>query len=402
MRPRRTAVGQQRICLVTETYPPEINGVSLTLARLTEGLRQQGYDVLLVRPRQKSSIQGESALGDPSVTLVPGIPLPGYRGLRCGLPAGAALTRLWSQQRPHAVYVATEGPLGWSAVQAARRLAIPVFSGFHTNFHSYSKHYHAGWLRDLILWYLCRFHTRTNGTVVSTPQLRDRLRLKGVKNVTVLDRGVDSRLFSPERRSLELRRAWHATESDVVVLYVGRLAPEKNLALAVESYRAMQRLNDRVNFVIVGDGPQRTALQKNYPDLIFCGQLTGEQLAQHYASADVFLFPSETETFGNVILEAMASGLAVVAYDHAAAGLHITNGANGILVPFGNRRAFIDAAARLPNRSGSLSKMRRQAREHAASLDWRGVVEQFAALLLGETSAVDARHNSKSVRTAPV
>ena len=189
-----------------------------------------------------------------------------------------------------------------------------------------------------------------------------------------------------------------------MALYVGRLAPEKNLNLAIESYRAMQRVNATVKFVLVGDGPLRAALQKKHPDLIFCGMRTGERLAEHYASADVFLFPSETETFGNVTLEALASGLAVVAYDYAAARLHIKNGVNGILVPYGEALAFVDAAAKLARAPQALADMRQQARQHAAYLDWQGVIKRFAAFLLGDPArlpSVTSDRKAESIETMP-
>jgi glycosyltransferase involved in cell wall biosynthesis len=327
------------------------------------------------------------------VTLVPALSLPTYKELNLGLPVGSVLRRSWMQRRPDVVYVATEGPLGWSGVRAARRLGIPVFSGFHTNFHSYSQHYHMGWLDFLILRYLCRFHNRTFGTLVSSADLRERLQALGLKNVSVLGRGVDSRLFRPERRVAALRRMWRASDNDLVVLYVGRVAAEKNLGLAIESYRAMQRVNPAVKFVIVGDGPLRAALQKKHPDLIFCGVHKDKELAKRYASADVFLFPSETETFGNVTLEAMASGLVVVAYDYAAARMHITDGQTGVLVPYGQSPAFVGAATKLARVPQSLAKIRRQAREYAATLDWSYVVERFAKILMG---ALQQDHNASA------
>ena len=203
----------------------------------------------------------------------------------------------WRMLRPagrHAqtsLATATQGPLGWSAARIAQRLQIPIFSGFHTNFHSYSEHYRLGWLEPMILRYLRMFHNRTRGTLVPS--------------------------------------------DDLAVLYVGRLAPEKNLNLAIQAYRAMQQSNTTttLKFILVGDGPLSTRLQKDHPDLVSCGVQTGEQLAAYYASADIFLFPSHTETFGNVTLEAMASGLAVVAYDYAAAKMHITHNKTGVLVP---------------------------------------------------------------------
>lgn len=378
-----TASTQRHICLVTETYPPEVNGVASTLGHLVKGLRAQGHEVSLVRPRQ----QMPERLGDdcdPQVTLVRGLPLPTYKGLQFGVPASGLLRRSWTQQRPDVVYVATEGPLGWSAVRTAQRLGIPVFSGFHTNFHSYSKHYrYISWLQPVILRYLRKFHNRTSGTLVPSIDLRDRLQTLGFHNVSAVGRGVDSRLFTPERRCHELRRQWGATENDLVVLYVGRVAPEKNLGLALEAYRAMQRFSDSMKFVVVGDGPLHAALQKKHTDLIFRGVHTGERLAKHYASADVFLFPSETETFGLVTLEAMASGLAVVAYDYAAARMHITHGETGVLAPYGDAKAFVDLAAKLAREPQSFCKIRRQAREYVAAIDWRPIVERFATLLMG-------------------
>ena len=389
----RADAATRQICIVSETYAPEVNGVALTLARLIDGLRQQGHSVSIVRPRQRSFDRAGHGY-DLRETLVHGLPLPGYRGLHVGLPASGALQRCWRQQRPYVVYVATEGPLGWSAVRAARRLNIPIFSGFHTNFDSYSKHYHAAWLRFLILRYLCWFHDRTSGTFVPSIDLRERLQNLGLRNVSVLGRGVDSALFTPKCRCTALRRMWGVSENDLAVLYVGRVAPEKNLGLAIESYRAMQRVGGAMKFVIVGDGPQRAALQTKHSDLIFCGVHTGEELARHYASADIFLFPSETETFGNVTLEAMASGLVVVAYDYAAAHLHISHNETGVLAPYGKSQNFIDAAVTLACAPQSLSKIRRQAREHAATVDWQRVVKRFAALLIGGAEA-DHRANSE-------
>ena len=282
--------GKPHICVVTETYPPEVNGVALTLARLLNGLRKRGHTVSLVRPRHKRGERTDNAADFP-MTLVPSVPLPGYDGLHLGLPANRLLRQNWARQRPDAVYVATEGPLGLSAVRAARRLGIPVFSGFHTNFHSYSRHYRLGWLQPVVLRYLRWFHNRTRGTLVPNLALRDRLQDLGFQNVSVLGRGVDAQLFNPQHRSADLRRKWRAAPGDPVVLYVGRVAPEKNIELAIIAFRAMQRRNRAAKLIIVGDGPLAAKLRQKHPDLNFEGLRHGEQLAACYASADIFLFP---------------------------------------------------------------------------------------------------------------
>jgi len=266
-------------------------------------------------------------------------------------------------------------------VRTARRLGVPVFSGFHTSFHAYARHYGVGWLQSLALRYLRRLHNQTSGTLVANGELRDRLHALGFANLRVIGRGVDCGLFSPERRRGELRRAWGASDDDLVAIHVGRLAPEKNLPLAIDAYRAMQRTAGARALVVVGDGPLRASLEGAHPDVRFGGMRRGTDLAAHYASADVFLFRSESETFGNVTLEAMASGLAVVAYDYAAARMHISHGETGMLAPCGASRAFVDHAVALARSPAALERMRRRARAHATGVDWQNVVDRFETIL---------------------
>ncbi len=372
--------------VVTETYPPEINGVAMTVGRLVDEMTRRGHRIQLVRPRQGDSDAAADILDeafDPplTTTLVSGVTMPWYRELRLGLPAGQRLRQLWRRERPDVLYVATEGLLGWSAIREAARQNIPVISGFHTNFHSYSQHYQIGFLQRPIYDYLRRLHNRTACTLVPTEAQRKTLLADQFRNVEVLGRGVDSRLFSPARRNEDLRRAWGLGRRDQAVLYVGRLAAEKNLPLAVHAFRAMRERNPNLRLIIVGDGPFYQELYANERDVIFCGVQTGVQLAEHYASADIFLFPSETETFGNVTLEAMASGLAVVAFDYAAAHLHIEPGQEGLLVPLGEHDAFIATAAALTEQPERVEQLSIAARRKAQRLDWQGVADRFEWLL---------------------
>ena len=210
-RSQPVASSQPHICVVTETYPPEINGVALTLAHLVNGLLARGHTVSVVCPNQGTS-DGFGRGSYSEITQVRGLPLPGYHGLQFGVPAARLLRRFWRNRPPAVLYVATEGPLGWSAVRAARREGIPIVSGFHTNFHNYCKHYRVGWLQHLALRYLRWFHNQTACTVVSNEELRDRLQAAGISNVSILERGVDSQLFAPQRRCTELRREWGVSD----------------------------------------------------------------------------------------------------------------------------------------------------------------------------------------------
>jgi len=198
-----------RIGIVTETYPPEINGVALTIARWIEGLRQRGHSVHLVRVRQREEDAPPAA--DSLDTLqLPGFRIPGYPQLQGGWPAHGVLLAHWRRRRPDLIHVVTEGPLGYSALRAARRLGIPVSTSFHTQFHGYSRHYHLGWLATLIVAYLRHFHNQGVQTLVPTVELAEQLQALGFLRTQVLARGVDIRLFSPQRRDPALRAHWNA------------------------------------------------------------------------------------------------------------------------------------------------------------------------------------------------
>ena len=368
LRPRRSLL----VAVVSETYSPEVNGVALTTERLVQGLVECGHRVQLIRPIQAGETRSPLTRdGDAlSVTAVPGMKIPLYRHLQLGLPARRTLARLWRQERPDAVHIVTEGPLGVSALRLSRELGLAVSSGFHTNFQNYSRYYRLGFLQNRIVSYLRWFHNRCQCTLVPTEELREELARQGFRNLRLLARGVDTGLFSPARQDATLRERWGVGPGQLAVLHVGRLAAEKNLQLAVAAFDGIRREHPGARFVLVGDGPLAGSLRKSRPDFVFCGTRHGEDLAAHYASADLFLFPSLTETFGNVTLEAMASGLAVVAFDYAAARQHIVQGRSGIRVACGEETAFVAAACRLSRWPEQLRSLGREARRTAEVLDW--------------------------------
>jgi len=388
----RVSLRPLRIAFVTETYPPEVNGVAMTLAALVRRLQVRHHQIELIRPRQDhekvdqqlQSTDGSVALdGSPAIreVLVRGMRIPRYTQLRMGLPAKGVLLRAWLTQRPDVVHIATEGPLCWSALQAARALKLPVSTDFRTNFHAYSGHYGMRWLNKIVIAYLRQFHNLADRTTVPTKTLMGELAACGFERLVVIARGIDAERFDPRHRCMALRQRWGLSPDDLAVLYVGRLAPEKNLDLLVQAFEAIARVNPRAHLILVGDGPMRPALQARLPKALFCGQQMGHDLARSYASADLFLFPSKTETFGNVTVEAMASGLPVVAFADGAALELIRPGQNGASVALDDDAGYVSAATQLAVDSDTCRALGAVARETALQLDWETIVDRFEVVI---------------------
>jgi glycosyltransferase involved in cell wall biosynthesis len=370
-----------RIAMVTETYPPEVNGVARTIGLMAEGLEKRGHAIQLVRPRQNGH---DHATDRPTFAEVlrPGIPIPRYTQLKMGMPSGRVLARAWREQRPDIVHIATEGPLGWSALSVARRLGIPVATDFHTNFHTYMRDYGMAWLQHPVAAFLRSFHNKAACTMVPTREMAEDLAAIRFERLRVVGRGVNPAVFSPERRSSELRATWGAADDTPVALCVSRFAHEKNFALVIQAYEAMRRIRDDVKLVLVGDGPLADELRRKNVGYVIAGRKVNGELSRHYASADIFLFPSMSETWGNVTIEAMASGLGVVAYDYAAAREVIRHGESGLLAPFGEAKAFIAHAEHLAHDPQLARTLGRAARKVAEQVTWERIVADFEAVLL--------------------
>ena len=377
-----------RIAYVTETYPPELNGVSLTVAHTVDHLRERGHALQLIRPQQR----GEGGRDDALEWRTAGYPIPVYPELRFGVARREALRLRLERSGAELVHLATPGPLAWAALAAARSLGLAVTSDFRTNFHHYSRYYRFGLLAPLLLGGLRRFHNRSQRTFVPTEATRRELAARGFDNLAVVGRGVDAKRFTPARRSTELRSRWRAGAAPVL-LTVGRVAAEKNVELALRAFEAVRKSHPDVRLIVVGDGPLRQRLEATHPDARFVGVQRGEALAVTYASADLFLFPSLSDTFGNVTLEALASGLPVVAFDVAAAAEHVVDRQSGVLVVPGDESAFIEAVRSLANAPESLAPMRDAARVAGCAARWDEVLGRFEN---GLRTSIETLHGGAS------
>jgi glycosyltransferase involved in cell wall biosynthesis len=309
-----------------------------------------------------------------------------YPEVRFGWALPSTLAARFKASQPDIVHVVTPGPLCCAEVSAAKKLGIVATSDFRTNFHQYAGYYGLGWLESTIGNYLRWFHNRTQCSFVPTQSTRLSLQREGFEGLAVVGRGVDLDRFSPERRSAALRAQW-GSQGGPVLLYGGRLAAEKNVELALRAARRAAEQVPGAQTIVVGDGPRRRFLEREFPEARFVGMQTGDALAMHYASADLFLFPSLSDTFGNVTLEALASGLPVVAFNLAAAAEFVTDGASGRRIEPGSENTFIDATCRLASDARALEAMRWNARSAALGATWPAALAKFEQRLLETVDA---------------
>lgn len=361
-----------RISLVTETYLPQVNGVSRTLDRLVNYCAEQGDRVQLLIPSYK----------DNPTRIPPGVEksewsslaLPFYREVLLPLTTVARVERILADFRPDLVHIATEGPLGRAALLAARRLCLPTVSSYHTNFAQYLENYHAGILAPLCWRYLRWFHNATLATFCPTPSTQRLLEDRGFRNVEIWSRGVDSHRFHPGKRDDELRRALGVGPDDILATYAGRIASEKNLEMLLQAWR---RLPCHANqfLLFIGDGPLRERLEaESDARVIFVGYRFGEELARLYASSDLFVFPSLSETFGNVILEAMASGLPVVGFNVQGPKDIIDNNSTGVFADRISAEALSLAMRKLLVDHERRRELGRNARDYSITQTWQDIM----------------------------
>lgn len=368
-----------RVLYCTDTYPPQVNGVSVVTALSVAGLRERGWDVHVVEPKYPDD---DLAATDADMTSLPSMPLPLYPDVRLVLPNYAAVRDAIDRFKPDLVHCATEFIVGRVGQIAAARSGTPMVTSYHTDFSRYMTSYGVPWLAKPVARYLARFHLRARRTFTPSKASRGDLVKLGISDVVVWGCGVDAERFNPARRSQELR-ATLGIDGAFTFLYVGRLAAEKGVDVVVEAYRRAesQLPKGSVRLVIAGAGPEEKRLRGNAPPgTVFLGFLErNTALPQLYASADAFAFASTTETLGLVVLEAMASGLTVLATPAGGVAEHMRDGENGIAYPANDIDACAAAMVRLAT-DGSLSlKLRGGARRTAEALTWSAELDRLDA-----------------------
>ena len=365
-----------RIAYFSDTFFPQINGVSNTLSYLQKYLDQNKIEYQFHVPDYE--VAGLKA--DPRIKRSKGIPLPDYSDCRLTLPWLPRLSGFMDAFKPDLIHLATEFGIGVMGRYYARSRRIPIVSSYHTNIDQYINYYPSlSPLKGNIDGYFKWFHRRSRRIFVPTDDTKGRLQSIGYSNLAIWSRGIDMELFSESKRA-DAFRFRYGLEGRTVVLYVGRVAAEKDLEILPETMKRVQARHTNAVLVVTGDGPFLPTLKAEAPEgTVFTGFLRGEQLAQAYASSDIFITPSTTETFGNVALEAMASGLPVVAANAGGLQNIIRHGYNGYLCTPRDAQGFADAISRLVCKLALAKEMGQHAVETAKERSWESVFDQLFA-----------------------
>jgi phosphatidylinositol alpha 1,6-mannosyltransferase len=375
-----------RVLFCTDTYPPQVNGVSVVTALSVSGLSRLGWRCAVVAPRYPAATHaawtdyGQADGGPIELVSLPSIPLPGYSEVRLVLPRPAPVHQLVERFRPDLVHCATEFTVGRMGQLAAARAKIPLVSSYHTDFSRYAESYGKSWLQGTVSSYLGRFHRRSRRIYTPSTVSREDLMRLNVSDVEVWGRGVDAELFHPGRRSRETRHQLGLGDR-FTFLYVGRLAPEKRPEQIVEAFRLASAVvpAGTIQLVIAGTGPLEAQLRAAAPpDVMFLGFLDrGDRLPDLYANCDAFVFASITETLGLVVLEAMASGLPVVAAPAGGVRDHLRHDENGLAYPPTSVEAMAQAMVRLVAEDGLAQRLSGGARRTAEELTWEREMERL-------------------------
>jgi Glycosyltransferase len=359
-----------RIAIITETFLPSTDGIVTRLCETIRWLRLHGHQVMVIAP--------DLGVHEFEGAIVKGIPahlLFFYRTKRFALPSPRVRGYLGTFQ-PDIVHVVNPALVGLSGIHYASRLGYPLIASYHTDVAKYMDYYHLGWFKPLMWHYFRSMHNKAEMNLCTSKTVEDELDRRGFKNVHLWMRGVDPEMFHPNKKSNIVREKITRGHPDrTVLLYVGRLAAEKQIERIKEALDASPDLW----LVLTGDGPYRSELETifQHANVTFTGFLHGEALARVYASADIFAFPSTTETLGLVILEAMASGLPVIAADSGPSREQIQSGENGLLYHPDAPGDFAHKVMSLKPGTADFVRMQANARQTSMSLGWSHASEQL-------------------------
>lgn len=374
-----------RIAIFTDTYLPQVNGVTHTLSKLQAYLIEEGHDYKLFAPDYGKEKEHLTA---PSVVRFKSILFPPYPECRISLPFYTAITKEVSDFQPDLIHIVTPLGIGLTGLKYGKKHKLPIVASFHTNFDAYLKYYKLDLFEDLLWKFFKKFHDQCLLNFCPSNDTMEALSSKGIKDLRLWTRGIDTSHFSPSNYSEDFldthsysRRTPYKknAKEPIRFLYTGRVSLEKDLDILLQaSHRINRKYKTQIEFIIVGDGPYKKQMMALAPDnMTFTGYLKGQELYESYASCDVFAFPSATETLGNVVLEAMASGLPVIAVNSGGVKDNVHPNYNGILARPRDVESFTDAIEELILHPERRQAYKHNALEYVKSRTWDAIFDQL-------------------------
>ncbi|MFZ7120879.1 MAG: glycosyltransferase family 4 protein [Eubacteriaceae bacterium] len=364
-----------KILYFTDTYLPQINGVTNTLHKLGRYLDNNNIEYMVFAP---SYTNNSINCKEKNVQRFKSVSLPAYPECRLSIPIYSNLLKLANKFKPDIIHLMTPAGLGLVGLKYAQEKGLPVVSSFTTNFDIYLKYYNLEFLNSILWNFLRWFHNSCLINYTPSQDTSNLLKSKEIRNIKISSRGINTEIFNPNHKNLRLFRKYNLKEK-TTFLYVGRLAKEKDLDILIKSICKINiHYKDKVQFIITGDGPYALDLKKSTPNnVVFTGYLKGKELSSIYASCDVFVFPSSTETFGNVVLEAMASGLPVITVNSGGVKESVINGYNGFLCQQRDSDSFTQSIEKFINDASLISKMSLNARKFTLEKSWDNIFDEL-------------------------
>ncbi|MFV2048199.1 glycosyltransferase family 4 protein [Metabacillus sp. YM-086] len=379
-----------RIAIFTDTFAPDVNGVARTLKRFTDYLEHNGYEFRVFAPESTNE-----SLFSSHIHRFTSLPFFLYPECRLALPNMLHVKSELQKFKPDLIHVATPFNIGLCGLHYAKKLNIPLVGSYHTDFDQYLEYYDFQFLSKFLWKYMHWFHKPLRKIFVPSKETLEQLKRKGFSNLHIWGRGVECQLFHPNYPSEEIRHKYRIKEK-YILSYVGRLAPEKDIETLMNITQSLpQNMKNHIHWLIVGDGPSKEDMQKKAPEnMTFAGYLNGVDLAKVYAASDLFVFPSPTETFGNVVLEALASGTPVIGANSGGVKNIFKENQTGHLCEPRNVEQFTNAIIHLLTNHSLKTQMGKEARQYALSQTWDQI---FEGLL---TEYEDALIEKKIIRYA--
>ncbi len=363
-----------RIALFSGNYNYVMDGPVRALNTLVAYLEKTGHEALVFAPTTKTPAFDHNG----TLISIPSLALPGKRSeYRLGLGLHGAAKRELDAFNPSLIHIAAPDYTGYGALNYAREKGIPAVASFHTRFDTYPRYYKMGWAEKYLTGYMRNFYARCEHVYAPSQSMIDELKRDGIgKDLRLWTRGVDSDLFNPARRDEAWRKEQGFDTDDVVVAFVGRLVLEKGIDIFIDAFSRAREKTPKLKALIVGDGPERKFFEEKLPQAVFAGYQKGEGLSRCYASADIFFNPSITETFGQVTLEAMASGLPCLCAPAAGSRSLVEDGVTGFLAG-PDAASFAEKLAELGEDAALRARFGAAAREKSAAYSWDAVLEEL-------------------------